>query len=192
MYRDFAEQLPDRSYGPGPLLRAADPADAPLALLRRIGPTHLRLLADRTGESANLVVRVGAEARFVCTVEAGRVLRVGDRTGKSLPAELTSGGRALLAAAPLDELARLYGSNIDALLPRLARVRNDGYAVNRNETEDRVTAVGTAVGSPPVCAVSVSLPTVRFDERRLPDLVAALRETAEDLAHALATDLAVG
>lgn len=187
VYRDFAEQLPDRSYGPGPLLTAAEPATAPVSLLRRLGPPRLRQLVERTGESANLMVRVGTETRFVSTVETARVLRVGDRAGRSLPAHHTSGGKALLALLPPDELATLYSTRgIDpARLHRsLDRVRAEGYAINRGETEDGVTAVGMAVIGPDgraSCAISIGLPTPRFRRAALPELVAALADTRNDL-----------
>ncbi len=199
VYRDFAEQLPDRTYGPGSVLRAARAADAPLALLRTVGPPRLRELTDRTGESSNLFVRVGAETRFVTTVESDRALRVGDRSGTSLPAHLTSAGRAMLAALSAAELAEVYaevagdaGVDPRALHRRLARVRADGYAVNRNATEDGVTAVGAAVPGPdgtPVCGISVGLPSSRFTPALLPDLADAVLETAADLANDLAVEL---
>ena len=91
---------------------------------------------------------MGTETRFVTTVETERALRVGDRGGRSLPAHLTSGGQALLALLPADDVAALYHrSEVDPgrLLRRLATVRAQGYAINRNGTEDGVTAVGMAL-----------------------------------------------
>lgn len=183
VYRGFAEQLPDRSYGPGPVLRAAEPASAPVQLLRQVGPPHLRALVDRVHESANLMVRVGTEVRFLATVESDRVLRVGDRMGRALPAHLVSGGKALLATVPPDELTVLYtGTDVDARTLRrsLDRVRADGYAVNRGDTEDGVTAVGMAVdgpAGPPVCAISIGLPSSRYSRSLLPHLVDALTDS---------------
>jgi IclR family acetate operon transcriptional repressor len=193
VYRDFAEQLPDRSYGPGPVLRAAEPSGAPLGTLRRLGPRHLRALVDRSGESANLLVRAGTETRFVVTVETDRVLRVGDRSGRALPAHQTSGGKALLATLPPAQLAELYqGAAVDAnrLHRSLQRVRADGYAVNRGETEEGVTAVGMVVLGPDgtaTCAISVGMPTARYRPSRLPDLVEELRSARNGLEADLRT-----
>ena len=126
------------------------------------------------------MVRAGTETRFVATVEGSRVLRVGDRAGRTLPAHLSSGGRALLATLPPADLDDLYrDSEIDrrGLRSCLQRVRHDGYAVNRDETERGVSAVGMVVRGPdgsPVSAVSVSLPSVRFSTTHLPELVDAL------------------
>ncbi len=188
VYRDFAEQLPDRSYGPGPALGAAVPSGEGAHALRRIAPPHLRGLVERTGESANLMIRVGTETRFVSTVESDRVLRVGDRAGRTLPAHLTSGGKALLAALGPGELTEVYaGTDIDGvrLHRSLQRVRHQGYAINQGDTEEGVTAVGMAVPGPtepPTCAISVGLPSSRFRPDAVSQLVAELTTTRDALA----------
>jgi IclR family transcriptional regulator, acetate operon repressor len=109
VYRDFAEQIDDRRYRSGPVLRPTEVSEAPVALLRRIASPHLEALVERAGETANLVVLAGTEVRFLATVECDRVLRVGDRAGLALPAHLASGGKVLLSALGEGELERLYG-----------------------------------------------------------------------------------
>src|SRR3954453_15388857 len=104
VYRDFAEQLPDRRYGPGPLMRGGALPAEPVARRREAALPQLQRLVDRFGETANLMVLAGADVRFVATVECDRVLRVGDRTGRTLPVHHASGGKALLAALPLEQL----------------------------------------------------------------------------------------
>src|SRR3954467_13766265 len=47
VYRDFAEQLPDRRYGPGPLMRGGALPRATVARLREAALPHLRGLVDR-------------------------------------------------------------------------------------------------------------------------------------------------
>ncbi|HET8716445.1 MAG TPA: IclR family transcriptional regulator C-terminal domain-containing protein, partial [Nocardioidaceae bacterium] len=135
----------------------------------------------------------------VATVESDQVLRVGDRTGRSLPARLASGGRALLAQMSAEELAQTHPDLVaperEGLARELDGVRRLGFAINRELTEDGLTAVGVvipppdAVGSPPLrAALSVSMPTARFSEQRLTPLVssllAAARAVAADLAGA--------
>src|SRR5688500_12423577 len=91
VYRDFAEQLPDRRYGPGPVLRG-DLPQGPVARLREVALPHLRRVVDALGETANVMVLAGSDVRFVGTVECDHILRVGDRTGRTLPVHLSSGG----------------------------------------------------------------------------------------------------
>ena len=64
-----------------------------------------------------------------------------------------------------------------------ATVRERGFALNREGTEAGVTAVGRGIAQDgaPVAAISVSLPTVRFTQGRLPERVAALAVTAADI-----------
>ncbi|MPY81190.1 MAG: helix-turn-helix domain-containing protein, partial [Actinophytocola sp.] len=193
VYRDFAEQAPDRRYGPGKVLRPAETSEAPVALLRRVALPHLQRLVDRTHESANLVVLAGTEVHFIASVESDQILRVGDRAGRSLPAHLASGGKAILAALPADAVEELY-QDTDVDLARLRRelrlVRRRGFAINNQLTETGLTAVGMRVDHPagtPVAAVSIALPTARFDRDRLPAWASALSEAVT----AIEADLAV-
>ena len=192
VYRDFAEQLPDRRYGPGPLMRGGGLPQASVARLREVAMAHLRRLVDRLGETANLMVLAGADVRFIATVECDQVLRVGDRTGRTLPAHLSSGGRAALAGLPGQELdaalADLDEEVVGALRRELRAVRRRGFAINDQQTERGLTAVGVAVppaGGVSGAALSVAVPTVRYSRDRLPSWSAALAETAEAIAAGL-------
>lgn len=91
VYRDFAEQMPDRRYRAGKVLRPVEMSEAPVVLLRRVALPHLQRLVGETQESANVVL-AGTEGRFIATVECHQILRVGDRVGRSLPAHMASGG----------------------------------------------------------------------------------------------------
>ncbi|GAA4094882.1 IclR family transcriptional regulator [Actinomadura miaoliensis] len=193
VYRDFAERLPDRRYGPGKVLRPAETSEAPVALLRRAGIPEMRRLVDQTQESVNLMVLAGTEVRFVATVESPQILRVGDREGRCLPAHLTSGGKAILSALTPEELAAFYEGVDDIDLPRLRReltlVRKRGFAINHQLTETGLTAIGTAIKDDhgrPLAGLSLALPTARFDRDTLPTWVNALSATALRIEGALA------
>jgi IclR family transcriptional regulator, acetate operon repressor len=185
VYRDFAEQAPDRRYAAGRMLRPAEPSEAPLALLRRAAAPHLHALTARVRESTNLVIVVGTEVRFLATAECDQVLRVGDRAGQVLPAHLASGGKALLAGLPPDRIDELYRASGDVDLHRLRRelalVRKRGFAINDQLTERGVTAVGVAIREPvgqPNAAISISMPSARFDRDQLRGWVNELTTTA--------------
>jgi IclR family acetate operon transcriptional repressor len=185
VYRDFAEQGPDRLYRPGPALRNSGTSQAPLALLRRVAQPHLQRLVDRVNESANLVVLTGTEVRFVTTVECQQVLRVGDRSGKALPAHLTSAGKAMLAL--LDEervnsiLAPLNEGERSRVRREVAAARRNGYAVNNQRTETGLTALGVAVRAPDgrfVVGASLAMPAVRFAKDKVEEWVRELAACA--------------
>jgi DNA-binding IclR family transcriptional regulator len=192
VYRDFAEQLPDRRYGPGSVLRRGPVQQASVARLREVALPHLRRLVDAVGETANVMVLAGSEVRFVATVESAQVLRVGDRTGRTLPAYRSSGGKAVLASLPDDEVIALLEPMAEAAAARVLRelrtVRRRGFAVNDQETEAGLTAVGVAVPHAAGftgAALSVAAPTARYSRDRLPVWGAALSEAAGAIARDL-------
>ena len=192
VYRDFAEQQEDRRYRAGPVWRAATPPEAPVARLREVSLPHLRRLVDDLGETANVAVLAGADVRFVATVECDQVLRVGDRTGRTLPAHLASGGKAILAGLTDGERDALL-EDVEVDLPRLrkelALVRRRGFALNDQATETGLAAVGVAVPGADAslrAGLSLAVPTVRFSSERLPGWVAALTAAAAAIGAELA------
>ncbi len=184
VYRGFAEQLPDRRYGPGRTLRPMAVLDPSVTELRDRAQAAMAQLVDAVGESANLVVLADLDVQFIATVECARVLRVGDRAGQRLPAHLTSGGKAILSRLPDTELSRFVGLDpvaLDRLNHEIAIARRDGYASNHQGTERGLTAVGVALDPMPgpiYAAICLALPTVRFRRSSFPRYVAALTDTA--------------
>jgi IclR family transcriptional regulator, acetate operon repressor len=189
VYRGFAEQLPDRRYGPGIGVRPIPVLDPSLTDLRKRAYGPMVTLVEQLGESANLVVLAGIEVRFVATVECNRVLRVGDRVGQRLPAHLTSGGKAILAALPDAELDRFNDLGpivLEKLRQDVLVARQAGYASNHQDTEKGLTALGVALAplsgpthnGPTHAAICLAMPTARFRRPMLHSYVAALNETA--------------
>lgn len=178
VYRGFAVQDESRQYQPGPAIGLA-PAGMQWAKdLRALAQPHLELLSSRLGETVNLMIRVGGKVRFLSTIESDTFLRVGDRQGRAFNARETSGGKALLAELPMAALVQLYQSKSAALsgdlvseptfrslCSELATARATGYALNRDSTEDGVSAVGTALHNcrgEAIAAFAVASPTTRF------------------------------
>jgi IclR family acetate operon transcriptional repressor len=195
VYRDFAVQLPDRRYDAGPVWGSGTGQQEPVARLREVALPHLRRLVERLEETANVMVLAGTDVRFVATVECDQVLRVGDRTGRTLPAHLSSGGKAVLATLDADRLPSFLvplGEVASARLEReLSTVRRRGFAVNDQETEAGLIAVGVAV--PPAggfsgAALSVSAPRVRYSAHLLPAWTSRLTEVAAAIAGDLSAD----
>ncbi|MGR6998444.1 IclR family transcriptional regulator [Yinghuangia aomiensis] len=190
VYRDFAAQDEDRVYHAGPVLQLAEHSRSRTARLRTAALPHLRRLVDVVGESANLTIRTGADARFIASVESAQALRVTSREGMVFPAHRTTGGLLLLAELTPGELATAYAGERDdpadvpdlaKLRTELARIRRQGFAVNLGRSEKGVVAVGVPVRAEDgtaLAGLSVSMPSVRYDRERLPALVAALHKAA--------------
>jgi DNA-binding IclR family transcriptional regulator len=202
VYRGFAVQDEKRVYHPGPAM-GAGPAQRGWTreFTDRCRP-HLEALAATCGETVNLVIRVGTQVRFLSSAESGAMLRVGDRQGQVLPAELTAGGRILLADLPDDVLQRLYlkagpaDGDADPADRRLAPaefaefrreltgVRAVAFAVNVEQTEEGVAAFGVAVhngAGRAIGAISVAVPAIRYQGHVRGPLVAQMRNAVREM-----------
>jgi IclR family transcriptional regulator, acetate operon repressor len=183
VYRDFAVQVEDRRYIAGPLMRRSENTPAIADVLRRCSRPHMEKLAAEINESINLEIRVGTDVRFVDSIECRQEVRVGDRAGCTLPAHKTSGGKALLAALPGEDVRALYhggdpGVDTARLLSELQLVRKCGFAVNNQQTEAGVAAVGVPIwpdSGLPVGALCLGVPAARFKRERIPAYVSSLR-----------------
>jgi IclR family acetate operon transcriptional repressor len=102
-----------------------------------------------------------------------------------------AGGKALLAALSPHEVAALYeGQDIDLrrLQKQLVLVKKCGYAINNQETEVGVTAVGVAVlgeDGQPIGGLSLGVPSARFARKDLPGYVGHLNATAQAVSREL-------
>lgn len=193
VYRDFAAQGDDRVYRPGPVLELAAHSRSKTSQLRAFALPHLEHLAALLDESCNVTVRTGDSVRFIASCESRRALRVGSREGMVFPAHLTTGGLLLLAELDADEVAALYDNeawaeredsppDLRKLLTDLTRIRKAGFALNNGLSERGVVAVGVPVrdaAGTAVAGLSVSLPSVRYERGRLPELVATLHRFAQ-------------
>ena len=199
VYRDFAVQDAGRAYRAGPVLELAAHSQSATSRLRAAALPHLRRLVDLLDESANLTVRTGDMVRFVASVESSRALRVGNREGMVFPAHRTTAGLLLLAELTAEDLAALYSAerfadrpddrpDLTSLRADLAKVRRNGFALNRERSERGVVAVGVPVHAPSgevSAGIAVSMPSVRYDKEQLPRLVALLKSVAGDVEHDL-------
>lgn len=199
-YHGFVTQDRAKVYRPGLVFYTTGlgwPARADLRL--RVRP-HLEWLNQQIDETVHLMVATGADVHFLDSVEATQALRVGSRIGVVLPAYRTSGGKALLAELPDRELHELYPHGLpagpaaatptmSALKHQLAQVRQQGYAVNREESEQGIAAVGMCLHDPdlrPLAAIAASAPTARLPDSRVSEiagvLLQAIQRTRNDLA----------
>jgi IclR family transcriptional regulator, acetate operon repressor len=206
VYRGFAVQDESRIYLPGPSLGVPPVSVGWTSQLRRLAQPHLELLLSRLGETCNLMIRVGTSVRFLHTIESSEFLRVGDRQGSVLPARHASGGKAMLAELDTAHLARLYQAQgsafsadlisaheFDSLVEELVRVRDQGYAVNSEETEEGLVAVGCVLTNRAGIAVgafSVAAPAVRSRALLSDESIGMILATRASIEHEIA-DLSV-
>ncbi len=185
-FRGFVEQARDRTYRAGSAFADLGGGPSSATALLGIARPHLVRLTEKTGETSNLMIRVGADVQFIDSIESKKALRVGSRVGVRLAARLTSGGKVLLADLPFEEVALLHpglaADDLATLKRTLAAVRRQGFGTNVQESERGVVAVGMAVrgvNGSAIAAVTISAPTVRFSRGKVADLLPALTETVE-------------
>ena len=191
----FAVQAPDRSYTPGPAFVRLSLAPSAPETLQLIVRSHLERLAATVGETSHLMVRDGVSVRFLLSAEGPGALKVASRKGAILPAHKTSGGKALLAELSPAELGQLYPDGVldplgeqvvtlGSLSRDLRKVQRQRFAVNMEESEPGISAVGVALRhrtGQAVAALSISAPTFRFRQERVGELVDALHAVAQEL-----------
>ncbi|AYA25702.1 IclR family transcriptional regulator [Rhodococcus rhodochrous] len=220
VYRGFAVQDEKRMYHPGPALGVGPASQGWTRDFTDLCRPHMEALATLADETVNLVIRVGSQARFLWTAEAASILRVGDRRGQVLPAELTAGGRILLAELPRTVLEQLYLRPADEphisqgpspayetdrrmaigefeeFAHELEAARKLGFAVNVEQTEEGVAAIGVAIRNgrgTAIGALTVAVPVTRYRQhlrgRLVAQMQAAVRGIEVDVADIAGPDV---
>ncbi|NNN18294.1 MAG: IclR family transcriptional regulator [Acidimicrobiaceae bacterium] len=157
----------------------------------------LERLNEQVEETVHLGVLDGSMVRFVDAIESPRPVRVASRMGKSMYAHCTSTGRAILAQLADEEILRLYPnqdlpqmteysiSDRNVLMEELGRIRQRGYAVQREESEEGVSSVSMAITSnliPSRFAINIAVPTTRMTAARIKDIATMLASAGEEMS----------
>jgi IclR family acetate operon transcriptional repressor len=183
-----------RCYGPGSKLVAVANAVSSGRSRWTFALPYLAELSARVGGTVNIMVLQGTEVAFVESMEATTAVRVGSRLGAIMPAHCTSGGKALLARLPEDEVVARYGDaplqrmtaksihTLDQLRAELKRTARHGYATNFGESEPEISGVAVAVAGLEPYAVAVSEPSRRLAPARVTELVAEIWKTVRLLS----------
>jgi DNA-binding IclR family transcriptional regulator len=173
-------------------LRAVDLAD-------RARP-HMERVRDALGETVQLAVLDGRHNVYVAKVDGDQMLMLASAVGRRLAAHATGVGkvlladlptaarRALLSAQPLERFTEHTLTDLGRLEDELARIRERGHGVDNEEYTRGVRCVAVPVRDHTgraVAAMSVSVPTIRFEPARADDALARLTTAATDLSTAL-------
>lgn len=201
-YRGFVRQDPvTKAYLPGPALTGVAFAIFGRVDIAGTAAPVLRGLSERLRETVHVGMLDGAAVRFVAAVEGPTAVRVASRLGRTLPAHCTSTGKAMLAQLPQAELRQLLpdeelervtdrsiGSRT-ALEAELSRVREQGYAVNREESEEGVASVAVPIPTraPGLrLALNAAAPQHRLHKSQYASVAAVLVKAAKEIGDQLA------
>ncbi len=156
-------------------------SEALTEILRRAAMPHMLELRNTFGETVNLGQIVSDKVVYIEVVPSEYALRLHERAGASVHVHASALGKAILGFSDDDfahsmlsgrELPPVTENTItrlDKLLAELKRVRERGYAIDREETSPLATCVaapildasGSAIG-----AISISGPSSRFNPRK--------------------------
>ncbi|MQA85935.1 MAG: helix-turn-helix domain-containing protein [Streptosporangiales bacterium] len=195
--RGYVRQNSDRKYAlGGAVLRLGEAAERLLAL--RVRP-YLTRLVEISGETANLAVLEGDSAVYVAQVPSPRRLRIFAEVGRHVLPHCTAVGKVLLAGRPEEEAEQTLRrtglprrtpntvTDLTTLLDELAKVRAQGYAVDRGGEDVDVHCVAVPVvhGGRTVASMSISGPARRIETQSLDDLVRRMTEVADAFGESL-------
>jgi IclR family acetate operon transcriptional repressor len=197
IFHGFALQDDSRAYLPGLALGEGPARMSWTKELRDIAIPHIELLSSRTGETVNLVVRVGTRIHFIWSQEGNRVLRIVSRNGAVMPARTAAGGRILLAELSEESLRRLYqgqtaqaqnetiqDSEFELFVRELRFHHRNGFATANQEIEEGVTAIAMPLrdmAGKAIAAFSISAPTTRSTDLFTHNMMQLARATKEEI-----------
>jgi DNA-binding IclR family transcriptional regulator len=146
--------------------------------LVEITKPYLKQLSQSTNETANLAILEGKEVIYLDTIESPEILRTEIMAGTRTPAHCTALGKVLLAFIsdlefkslyksdePLSSLTSKSISSLEELKKRLEKVKEQGYAVDREEYKIGVNCIGVPIfgrNGEAITAISITGPASRF------------------------------
>jgi DNA-binding IclR family transcriptional regulator len=170
-YREFVTQAgANGHYYLGPTIAALSDTYLRNYDIRGILHDGLLRLVEQIDEVAHIAVLDGTEVLYVDKIPSLKPIQPGTAIGARMPALTTALGRAMLSAQYSDfgafaaRFAKALAprtpkspKTIEEAWARIAKAREQGYAVDLEENVTGLTAIAVAVlnGSQPVAAVSI-------------------------------------
>ncbi len=156
----------------------------------------MRHLMEQSGETVNLATRDNEEVVYLAQVECREMMRAFVRPGARSPMYCSAVGKALLAAQPETEFRvamkrrSFVANDPEAVLATpefdkiLDDVRRRGYALDDEEQAVGMRCVAAVIydeNGGPLAAISVSGPSARITDERIPILGALVNKTCGDI-----------
>ncbi|WP_295316153.1 IclR family transcriptional regulator [Roseobacter sp.] len=164
--------------------------------LTEVSRPVMRSLMEKTGETANLAIPDGGEVVFVGQVETLNPIRAFFARGTRTSMHASGTGKAILAALPDDRTRKiLMASGLTPFTDNtlvtpadffadLEKTRERGWSYDREERYLGMSCIGSVIYDEhhePCGGVSISGPSTRFDDLRVPELGATVAEAAAEI-----------
>jgi DNA-binding IclR family transcriptional regulator len=162
-----------------------------------IAAPHLAAFNRAHGRTTHLCELSGSEIVYIDKLESHDHVRMASRIGLRAPVHSTAAGKVLVADLPPAELERVLGgvaftastpntiTTREGYLAELARVREQGWARDREENETSINCIAAPVRSASgraVAAVSVSVPDIVLTYDGLLELLPSLLAVTERIS----------
>ncbi len=149
--------------------------------VKHIARPYVEELAEKTGETINLGVRVGNKIIYIDKLESSSTIKVGLGIGTSVPSYCSGLGKAILAFTLEDELQEILDSisfekytdgsitDIVMLKEEFKKIRERGYSIDDEEYVIGLICIAAPIfdyHGNPVAAISVSSPKYRYDANK--------------------------
>ena len=164
--------------------------------LMRLKPS-IKEIVSKCKETTTMFVRENDKAICVIGEESEQIIKAYLMIGREIPLYCTAAGKAMLAYLPKDEVEKiLHISGMkkymkkttvdkDELFKELEEIRKKGYAVEKEEFEELINAVGIPVlnkYNQPVASVSVVGPIMRFTDPKIKECLPFLLEKSKEMS----------
>lgn len=160
--------------------------------VRRAAGAYLGLLSEETGLTVHMAVYRDGKVIYIDKVDAPDSRIIYSQVGKIAPVYCTGIGKAILAWLPEKERQWLLAGERKAMTPHtiverekleeeLAKIRRDGYSVDREELEIGLRCVGAPIfdaAGRPVAAISASGTAGKLSKEREKDIQSRVCEIA--------------
>lgn len=155
----------------------------------RVARPILVQLAEQLHETVHLGRLDGDSIVYLATQEGRRDVRTTSRVGRRLPSYATGMGKAILATQPeavpthLEPLTEHTITDRDTLLAHLARVREQEYALDNEESSLNLCCVAYALRytDPRTDAISCSVPKDRMSSERRKEIARAMDDARHQI-----------
>jgi len=169
--------------------------------IRTIASPYLKELCKSTGETVHLLVIRKDSAVYIDKVEnPQRAIRMYSMIGKNIPLYCSSGGKAILAWMPENDVRQILGAgplkrftdttttSLDALFNQFKDVRQHGFATDWFEHEESVFCLAAPIfdnKNMPVAAVSIAGTPLQFNINNYNMFCADVNQTARAISERL-------
>jgi DNA-binding IclR family transcriptional regulator len=193
----YVEKNSNNKYQPTLKIMALSQKVANRFEIRRLAKPYMHRLSMMYKETINLGLFKNQEIIHIDKIDSLEILRMDSALGDKAPAYCTGLGKSILAFLPDHELTyyldtvdrRPLAPNTitdrDEFLAELARIRQNGYAIDDEEMNIGLRCIAAPIfdhNHYPAYAISISGPAMRLTHRTLENMKSNILKTTEDLS----------